>query len=197
MGVGQSGLAGSESEEYVIEENAEHREVDQRVDHYKHQRVAEHELRPAPVGRAEHYGYSCRGSRAYEHAYGRRYVHHRKRDGQPGYRFGAHPLAYEYAVDDIIQRHHHHAHHRRQAVVPQQTGDAPCGEPVEIAFQRRLTFHCTGKITEKWRNVWRLAEKLLTLHSDLRASAQKAPENDAPGADMRAWRLLRKSNRFK
>ncbi|WP_304612462.1 hypothetical protein, partial [Paramuribaculum intestinale] len=64
--------------------------------------------------------------------------------------------------------------------------------PVEPAV-----FHCVGKFTEKWRNVWRLAEKLLTLHSDLRACMQKASGNDAPGADMRASRPRRKSNRFK
>ena len=119
-GVGQRLLAGTKPAQHVVDEDGQQSQVEgaQRQGH--HQAVAQDELGGALAALPQHYGGACSGSTAYEHAKGRRDVHHREGDCQARDGVGTHALPNEHTVDDVVDRHHHHAHHRWQAVFPQQ-----------------------------------------------------------------------------
>ena len=133
-GQGQGGGAGAEGLEQRVHAKGEQRYVHQAVDYGERQCVAKDVRCCVAVAGAEHDGYAAARSHTYEHSYGGGQVHQRESDGEAGDGVGAYPLAYEDAVDDVVESHHQHAHNGGEAVGPQQASYGTCGE----LFQARV-----------------------------------------------------------
>lgn len=103
-GVGDGLVACAEEVENVVEEDEPQRGEGESYHHVQHDGVAEYQECPLFVALSQTYGDERGGSDAYQRPEGRHEVHQRHGDGQPADGHRSDAVAYEDAVDDVVER---------------------------------------------------------------------------------------------
>ena len=130
--IGQRLAAGAEEAQDVVEEDERQSAEHHGVDEAEHQRVAQHLVHALHVLLPQADGRDGGAARRNEVAESRRQVHQREGDGQARDGHGAHTVADEDAVDDVVERHDGHADDGGDGILHEQLPDAFGTEYVRI-----------------------------------------------------------------
>lgn len=135
-GIGQRLAAGAEEAQDGVEEEERQPTEHYGIDEAEHQRVSQHLVHALHVLLPQADGRDGRAACRHEVAEGRRQVHQREGDGQARDGHGAHAVADEDAVDDVVERHDGHADDGGDGILHEQLPDAFGTEYVRVVHKR-------------------------------------------------------------